>query len=65
VACLLGHRPKKQKHVSALNVAVVDPPWRDLKTTNRGGAWDAKNPNFGFLFSFRPNNGIYTKSELK
>jgi hypothetical protein len=35
VACVFGHRPKRQKHVNALNVAVVIPPRRDLKTTNQ------------------------------
>ena len=33
VAWISGQRPERQKHVSALNVAVVIPPWRDLKTT--------------------------------
>jgi hypothetical protein len=30
----IGHRPKRQKHVSDLIVAIVIPPRRDLKTTN-------------------------------
>ena len=36
-AFLFGHRPKRQKHVSALIVAVVIPPRRDLNTTNQPG----------------------------
>jgi hypothetical protein len=36
-------QPKRQKHVSALIVAVVIPPRRDLKTTNQ------KNDEFFIL----------------